>query len=248
MTQSSNKFERNERILLDIVERYTETAEPISSNELLDVYKYNLSSATLRNIMVDLDEAGYLIQPHTSAGRIPTVKAYRFYVNKVQLGTQRAPKLKSKKQNASREFNKNLRNELRGSPDEIARILSQYLADVTHSMAFAGLLGVNHFYREGLRHLLDEPEFFTPQNVKNLVDYTDSLENRLDKLYSSIQDDIKIFIGDEQENIEEAPFSLIAFSSRLSSEQKAVFGIVGPIRMHYMRNIELLNEIRDLFK
>ena len=83
MTQSSNKFERNERILLDIVERYTETAEPISSNELLDVYKYNLSSATLRNIMVDLDEAGYLIQPHTSAGRIPTVKAYPFFFNKI---------------------------------------------------------------------------------------------------------------------------------------------------------------------
>ena len=258
LQKSLNKSERNERVLLDIVERYIQTAEPVSSSELLDTYKYNLSSATVRNIMAILDEAEYLIQPHTSAGRVPTAKAYRFYVDKVQLGSRRPVfqklnenrtfKTKREKQNMQNEFNEDFRNELKKTPDEIAHTLSQYLAEVTHSMAFAGLLGVNHFYRDGFRNLLDEPEFITPQNIKNLVDYTDSLEHRLDKLYSSIQDDIMVFIGDEQEILKEAPFSLIAFSSELPNEQRAVFGILGPMRMQYTRNLELLDEIRSLFK
>jgi len=241
--QPNKSGERNERILLDIVEQYIETAEPVSSQQLLGVYKYDLSSATLRNVMAQLDEAGYLIQPHVSAGRIPTAKAYRFYVDKVQLGAQRAPK-----QKADRQDEIDLKPNLRGSSDEVARALSQYLADATHSMAFAGILGINHFYREGLRYLLDEPEFLTTDNIRELVEYADSLESRLGSLYSSIQNDINVFIGEEQEFLQKNPFSLMVFSSKLPNKHNAVFGILGPMRMPYTRNMELLNEIKDLFK
>ncbi|OGZ58798.1 MAG: hypothetical protein A2728_02075 [Candidatus Spechtbacteria bacterium RIFCSPHIGHO2_01_FULL_38_11] len=245
MIQEFNKSERNERILLDIVEWYVEVAQPVSSSELLDIYKYDLSSATLRNIMFQLNEAGYLAQPHTSAGRIPTAKAYKFYVEKVRFGAQRPKKKQSqKKEKVSSNLRSQLQRVISSSPNEVARILSQYLADVTHSMAFGGVVGVNSFYREGLRYLLDEPEFLTAKNIKSLVEYIDSLESRLDKLYTSIQDDIRIFIGEERKRMQETPFSLMAFTQELPNHERAVFGIVGPIRMQYSRNLDVLNEIR----
>ena len=248
--QTINKTERNERILLDIVEQYIETAELVSSQQLLVAYKYNLSSATLRNIMVSLDEAGYLIQPHTSAGRMPTAKAYRFYVDKVRLGAQRFPKKRKTEKGVSGSFQKDLKRTMNKSFDETARMLSQQLADLTRSMAFVGILGVNHFYREGLGHLLNEPEFLNAQNIRNLVEYADSLGRRLDKLYADIQGDIQIFIGEEcQEVCGGAPLSLMAFTQEFPGQsasncachpgkvgERAIFGIVGPMRMHNSRN------------
>ena len=72
---------READILKVAIHSYINTAEPIASQKLVRTYKLNISSATVRNILVKLEEQGYLIQPHTSAGRIPTDKGYRFYVN-----------------------------------------------------------------------------------------------------------------------------------------------------------------------
>lgn len=241
------KKERNEQILLDIVEEYITTAEPVSSGYLLKKHKYGVSSATLRNIMADLDEGGFLYQPHTSAGRVPTQKAYRFYVDKVALGSRKP--LRSDKGKSNNQINavrKDLKKAIQRSPDDAARVLSHYLAEMTNAMAFAGFININRFYREGLLHLLDEPEFLTAENIRNLVEYADSLENRLEGLYRSIEDDIRVFIGQEAED-ESSPFSLMAFTSELPTKDKAVFGILGPMRMQYSENIRLLNEIKKLF-
>jgi len=76
--------DRNQQILNTIIEHYIQTAEPVGSRSLAKLAKVGLSAATIRNVMSDLTEAGYLSQPHTSAGRIPTDLAYRFYVDQVQ--------------------------------------------------------------------------------------------------------------------------------------------------------------------
>ena len=73
--------ERKEKILNAIIRNYLETGEPVGSRTISKYTDLNLSSATIRNEMSDLEEMGYIIQPHTSAGRIPTDKGYRFYVD-----------------------------------------------------------------------------------------------------------------------------------------------------------------------
>jgi len=73
---------RREKILRFIVKEYIKTAKPVSSKVLFERYQFHLSSASLRNEMVKLTQDGYLFQPHTSAGRVPTEKAYRFSVDK----------------------------------------------------------------------------------------------------------------------------------------------------------------------
>ena len=75
--------DRKQTILRVIISNYLETGEPVGSRTISKLSDLNLSSATIRNEMSDLEELGYIIQPHTSAGRIPTDKGYRFYVDKV---------------------------------------------------------------------------------------------------------------------------------------------------------------------
>ncbi len=75
--------ERKEKILYAIIRNYLETGEPVGSRTISKFTDLNLSSATIRNEMSDLEEMGYIVQPHTSAGRIPSDAGYRFYVNKL---------------------------------------------------------------------------------------------------------------------------------------------------------------------
>src|SRR5438270_5041986 len=72
---------RHQEILSSIVRAYIETGEPVGSRTISKRRKDELSPASIRNVMADLAEEGYLSQPHTSAGRIPTEKAFRFYVS-----------------------------------------------------------------------------------------------------------------------------------------------------------------------
>src|SRR5262245_29511739 len=71
---------RHREVLIAVIREYIDSAEPVGSRALSKRYFPSLSPATIRNVMSDLEELGYLAQPHTSAGRVPTDKAYRFYV------------------------------------------------------------------------------------------------------------------------------------------------------------------------
>ena len=93
---SINLDERSKSVLLAIIDKYIETAEPVGSRTIAKNHPQHLSSATIRNAMSDLEDNGLLSQPHTSAGRIPTDKGYRFYVEP----SAASPKLS----NASRKF------------------------------------------------------------------------------------------------------------------------------------------------
>ena len=73
--------ERKVKILKAIIKNYLETGEPVGSRTISKYTDLKLSSATIRNEMADLEEMGYIVQPHTSAGRIPTDKGYRLYVD-----------------------------------------------------------------------------------------------------------------------------------------------------------------------
>ena len=72
---------RAQKILAAIVKEYSETATPVGSKELVDKYRFQESSATIRSEMADLEKAGFIFQPHKSAGRVPTDKGYRIYVD-----------------------------------------------------------------------------------------------------------------------------------------------------------------------
>src|SRR6266851_2567372 len=83
MRNSALQERRNRQILADIVRAYIETGEPVSSRAVSKGFEEALSTATIRNVMADLEDGGFLYQPHTSAGRVPTAAAYRFFAQEI---------------------------------------------------------------------------------------------------------------------------------------------------------------------
>ena len=81
--------ERKMKILQSIIRNYLETGEPVGSRTISKYTDLNLSSATIRNEMADLEELGYILQPHTSSGRIPSDKGYRLYVDTMMADKER---------------------------------------------------------------------------------------------------------------------------------------------------------------
>ena len=81
--------ERKTKILEAVIRNYLETGEPVGSRTISKYTDLNLSSATIRNEMSDLEDMGYIVQPHTSAGRIPSDKGYRFYVDRIMEDKER---------------------------------------------------------------------------------------------------------------------------------------------------------------
>src|ERR1700722_4182516 len=82
---------RHQQILTDVVRTYIETGEPVSSRSISRRHAEPLSPATVRNVMADLEESGFLFQPHTSAGRVPTAAAYRFFIEQVAAQATASP-------------------------------------------------------------------------------------------------------------------------------------------------------------
>src|ERR1700675_1033372 len=91
MTDSVLNSKRNQKILAEIVGAYAPTGEPVSIRTISKAHSEQLSSASIRNVMADLEDAGLLFQPHTSAGRVPTAEAYRFFVEQVAAQATASP-------------------------------------------------------------------------------------------------------------------------------------------------------------
>ena len=106
--------DRKKQILKIVVESYINTAEPVGSKAIVEQMPGKISSATIRNELADLVEMGYLEQPHTSAGRVPSAKGYRLYVNEL-MERQRLSLAETEKINQS----------LQMKMEELDRVISQ---------------------------------------------------------------------------------------------------------------------------
>lgn len=117
--------QRHRQVLAEVVRAYIETGEPVSSRTIVRMHAEQLSSATMRNIMADLEDEGYLYQPHTSAGRVPTASAYRFYVE--EIAAQATPRVEDRAW---------IRRELESAttPEGVMERASQVLAAVSRGL------------------------------------------------------------------------------------------------------------------
>ena len=116
--------DRKKRILQAIVDEYVNTAEPVSSGAISKKKGLDFSSATIRNDMAQLENIGFLDKPHTSAGRVPSAKGYRYYVNELL-----------KEDNLSLEEIKYIKNKLEIKVNEIedlTKVATTTLSEITH--------------------------------------------------------------------------------------------------------------------
>src|ERR1700731_1956441 len=145
MTHPTPHSERNRQILAAIVRAYIETGEPFSSRSISRRHVESLSSATIRNVMSDLEEQGFLYQPHTSAGRVPTATAYRFFAQQI---VARAT--------LSSEDEERIRSEFAGgsSGEEIAERGGHVLAEISRGLGIVVSPPISKSVLEHIRFVL----------------------------------------------------------------------------------------------
>ncbi|MCR5107071.1 MAG: heat-inducible transcriptional repressor HrcA [Lachnospiraceae bacterium] len=131
--------ERKKTILYAIIKTYLETGEPVGSRTISKYSDLNLSSATIRNEMSDLEEMGYIMQPHTSAGRIPSDKGYRFYVDRLM-------------EDKEREVNE-MKEILVEKADKIERVLKQVARSLSVNTNYAAMISAPRYHRNKLKFI-----------------------------------------------------------------------------------------------
>lgn len=230
--------DRQSKIFITIVREYIKTAIPISSQQVLDISKLNLSSATVRNEMVVLEENGLIEQPHTSAGRIPTQKGYSFYVSNYLSPI----KLNTKYINALCEIvqkNENIKY----------KVLAKALSQLSGLLVFVAFDSFDIYYT-GLSHLLSQPEFVNYEKVYGMSKVVDHIDEVISQIYKKINEDIKIYIGNESPFSQETSSIITSFiedNSLSGKDKKIVLGLIGPTRMDYDKNFSLIKQSKEIF-
>lgn len=218
-----NKLESRKEALLELLIReYVKTAEPVGSSYLAAKTKLNLSAATVRNELAELEEAGYLIQPHTSAGRIPTEAAYRYFVE--YMAHPESPAKNEAK--AAEEF---------FGHRERAIQAAKILAARTNECVFVRF-GQNDVYITGLANLFAKPEIVEQQAVMYLSAALDQLDEVINDFKPAVG--ARLLIGEEN------PLDRHCSTAYLSDNNDRVVGVLGLMRMDYEKVLGLLESIK----
>lgn len=211
---------RQQKILLAIVEQYAEVASPVGSSLLAKLF--GVSSATIRAEMVALERQGYISQPHTSAGRIPTDRGYRYYVN--HLGEQQVSPDERRAEKALA-----TRVQDGGLPERTIRNAVDTLVELTSNLGMATL--GNQMYMAGLSNLFGQPEFVHPGQVQEVAQLLDNLEPWLRE--AAPNDPLSVYIGRENPIGRNSGCTLIISKFRSPYSDRSYIGVLGPTRQSY---------------
>jgi transcriptional regulator of heat shock response len=233
--------DRTALILKSLIDKFIISAAPISSQKLLENSTFEISSATVRNEFASLEEIGMIKAPHISAGKIPTEKGFRYFVDEL-LEKDEQEELAIKeiffdKLNSYKKIK---------SKENIFEVL-QVLASCSEGTAFAVFDDEKSFYL-GLSNVLRTPEFH--DNPEFATQIIEALEDR-NSFVKTIQslpiknEEIKILIGEENLIKEITSCSLLVtkFNNKYTTGH---LGIIGPTRMNYARNRAILENIKTM--
>jgi len=210
---------RQEKILQAIVEQYAEVAAPVGSSLLAKVF--GVSSATIRSEMAELERLGFIKQPHTSAGRVPTDKGYRFYVNSLE-GKHLTESPHAQRALAARVTDA-------GLPEQTIRNAVDTLVELTHNLSLATI--GNQLYMSGLSNLFGQPEFMLPGQVQEVARLLDNIQPWL--MEAAPNEPLSVYIGRENPIGRSAGASLIISRFRSPFSDSSYIGVLGPTRQSY---------------
>lgn len=197
------------------------TAEPVGSRLLADSQDFEISPATIRNDMAELEANGFIWQPHTSAGRVPTLAGYRYYVDSLmEIRPARAAEAKSIRQLAA--------TDLRG--------LAKFLVSKTNLAVVVGFTPHDMYYT-GLFNLFSQPEFEDHRMVLSMSQVVDSLERAMASIFDQFRVP-QVLLGEQCPLGDNCALVGAALDKRL-------LAVLGPVRMDYGRILGLFKEIEN---
>src|SRR3972149_6277754 len=272
MTAGSTALsERQETILALIIHEFIEHAEPVGSKRLVERYGLGVSSATVRNEMTVLTEAGYLRQPHTSAGRVPTEQGYRYFVRgllgETDLPAEEKRLIRHQFHQAPVDMEEWVRlggvgvvqtpracagQDASGVLAQAARfgVLGQEIARlVAEVLERADELSTGQLYRDGLSNVLAQPEFADSERGRSalhLLEEHSLLEEVLAKALSPSIGGVQVVIGGEGAWEELRDYSMVLARYGAAGYATGALAVLGPTRMAYGRSISAVRYVAGL--
>lgn len=223
---------RQANLLKLIIESYIKTAEPVGSKFLVSEFDLELSDATVRNEMRFLEETGYLAQPHTSAGRIPTEIGYRLYVEELMGQSSVSKKTTEVLEKAVKD--------LKG--EDAVKALSRAMAEEIHAVVIVAF-GTERVYYTGLSELFAQPEFKNSEYTLNASEMFDQAEELVGDLFERVPlGKPQIFIGSQ--NPLGPHLSLVS----VQLPQEIIINVMGPLRFDYKKAIGVTQILSSIFK
>ncbi len=228
--------DRQVKLLIAIIEQYAEIAAPVGSVTLAKLFA--VSSATIRSEMARLEELGYITQPHTSAGRIPTDKGYRHYVNLLTEGGQPAQPGRSAYALEARVASAGDR------ADRVIRSAVDSLVELTHNLGLATI--GDELYLAGMGNLFSQPEFLQGTNARSVARLLDNLEPWLRE--AAPTEPLNVYIGSENPIGKSSGATLIVSRFRSPYSDSSYIGVLGPTRQSYGRVMHLVQQTGQMLE
>ncbi|MDB5161852.1 MAG: hypothetical protein JWM52_360 [Candidatus Saccharibacteria bacterium] len=224
--------DRQREILAAIIEQHAEIAAPVGSVMLAKLF--GVSSATIRSEMARLEEMGFIEQPHTSAGRVPTDTGYRFYVNSLneQHANDAQPLLLDR---GSKAINARVSNH----PDRADRAIRSAvdsLVELTQNLGIATI--GDELYLSGIGNLFSQPEFLQGNHAQSVAQLIDNLEPWLRE--AAPNEPLNVYIGSENPIGKTSGATLIISRFRSPYSDNSYIGVLGPTRQSYAKVMRLV--------
>ncbi|GAB4285271.1 MAG: hypothetical protein Kow0081_2990 [Candidatus Dojkabacteria bacterium] len=234
--------DRQKKLLQVIIKEFIDTGEPVGSLSLLDKYQFRLSSATIRNEMAELVFRGYLYKKHSSAGRIPTSKGWRFFVDKIE-GDDVSYIDASIKDDVIASLVK-----VRDEKAVLIRESLNFLAMLAENPTIA-LIENNIFY-SGLSYLPTIPEMKEEDNLKRMLEILEDYYTLSEVFNKNIKnhDDVNILIGEEETGKKAFKNYSVIYSEIRFKNSKGFIAVIGPNRMNYQKIISSVKYIADTIR
>lgn len=222
--------ERQRLILAAIIEQHAEIAAPVGSVTLAKLF--GVSSATIRSEMAKLEEMGFIVQPHTSAGRIPTDAGYRFYVNSLNEAQAELPQLLDRSARAIE-----ARVSTHGDrADRAIRSAVDSLVDLTQNLGIATI--GDELYLSGMGNLFSQPEFMQGEHAQQVARLLDNLEPWLREARPN--EPLNVYIGSENPIGKSSGATLIISKFSSPYSDNSYIGVLGPTRQSYAKVMRLV--------
>jgi len=230
--------ERQKNLLRGIIEEYITTAEPVGSENIVQKFSLGVSPATVRNEMAKLTSEGFLMQPHTSAGRVPTPQGLKFYISELMKEQEVPVKDEVEIKEGLWDY--------RFHPHRLLKKATKELAEKLGTLAIA-TTEEGDVYHSGAYSILDIPEFYDIDLTKTLLmlaDRNEMLNQILER--AVINEPVCVMLGDELggEYLEYCGFVFAPFGS--GKKNAGVIGVLGPTRMAYPRVIPTVRYFGNL--
>lgn len=223
---------RQRAILAAIIEQYAEIAVPVGSVTLAKLF--GVSSATIRSEMAKLEDMDLIMAPHTSAGRVPTDKGYRVYVNGITEATM--SELPSGIDRSARTIEAHVNSHV-DKADRAIRSAVDSLVELTGNMGFATI--GSELYTKGIGTLFSQPEFLQGGHVQAVARLIDNIEPWLRE--AAPNEPLNVFIGSENPIGKSSGATLIISKFRSPYSDRSYIGVIGPTRQNYARTMHLVS-------